>query len=161
MSDTDLTQKHHVEFSCSAHNQAMDILYSGEASPEEILSLIELTHVAHWHWMRREDRTSQNVSVALWALSRAYSANGFADKALLYAKESLKTIEHEDLLPSFYGYCHEALARAYLLNDENIKAKEHYEMALDLSEQVPTPQAKEWLLDQINRIELQIHSGDR
>ena len=154
MSDLDLIQKHHVDFSCSAHNQAMDILYSAEQTPEEIYSLIELTHVAHWHWMQREDKTPQNISVALWALSRAYSANGFAERALRYAIESLETIENEDLLPSFYGYCNEALARAYSLNGSKIKATEHYNKAIELSEQIPTPQAKEWLLDQINRIEL-------
>ena len=37
MSDVDLIQKHHVEFSCSAHNQAMDIIYSDEQTPEENL----------------------------------------------------------------------------------------------------------------------------
>jgi tetratricopeptide (TPR) repeat protein len=154
MTDIDLTQQHHVEFSCSAHNQAMDILYSTEQEPEDVLSLIELTHVAHWHWMQRADKTPQNVSVALWALSRAYSANGFADKALQYAKESLKTIEHENLLPSFYGYCNEALARAYLLSGKHTEAEKHYKKAMEFCEQIPTPQAKEWLLDQIYRIEL-------
>jgi len=90
----------------------------------------------------------------LWALSRAYSANGFAERALQYAIVSLEAIENEDLLPSFYGYCNEALARAYSLNGNKIKATEHYNKAIELSEKIPTPQAKEWLLDQINRIEL-------
>jgi len=154
MSDLDQMQRHHVEFSCSAHNQAMDILYSDEQTPEDIYSLIELTHVAHWHWMQREDRTPQNVSVALWALSRAYSANGHSERALKYAIDSLETIENENLLPSFYGYCNEALARAYLLEGSKTKAAEHYNKAVELSNEIPTPQAKEWLLDQINRIEL-------
>jgi len=154
MADLESIQKYHRVFSTTAHNQAMDILFSDEQTTENIHSLIELAHVAHWHWMQREDKTSQNVSVALWALSRAYSANGFAERALLYANESLQTIENEDLLPSFYGYCHEALARAWLLNSDKDSATKHYNKALELSEQIPTPQAKEWLLDQINRIEI-------
>ena len=154
MSEHDLIQKHHRDFSSAAHNQAMDILYSEEQSSDEIFSLMELTHAAHWHWMQREDKTPQNVSVALWALSRAYSANGYAERSLQYALDSLATIESENLLPSFYGYCNEALARAYALNGNKDAAEEHYKRALELSEQIPTAQAKEWLLDQIHRIEL-------
>lgn len=154
MTEVDLTQQHHREFSCAAHNQAMDILYSESQTPKEILSLMELTHTAHWHWMQREDKTLQNISVALWALSRAYSANGYAERALEYAIESLKTIENENLLPSYYGYCNEALARAYILVGDQTAALDHYNKALEFSEQIPTPQAKEWLLDQINQIEI-------
>jgi len=47
-----------------------------------------------------------------------------------------------------------ALARAYLRLGDKDKANEHYKKALDISEQVPNPQAKEYLLDQINRIEI-------
>lgn len=154
MIDNELAQKVHRKFSSSAHNTAMDILYSDEPTQEEIHSLMELTHVAHWHWMRRDDKKPQNVSVALWALSRAYSANGYGERAFRYAKESLETIDSEDLLPSFYAYSHEALARAYILLDDEYKARQHYDEALKISEQVPDKQATEYLLDQINRIEL-------
>jgi len=154
MSNVKDPQEYHREFSVSAHNQALDILYSANPTPEEIASLIELAHVAHWHWFRREDNTPQNISVALWVLSRAYSANGIGKLALEYAQSSLATIENEELLPSFYGYCNEALARAYLLLGDKDKATEFVAVARDISTRVPNPQAKEYLLDQINRIDL-------
>jgi len=154
MDDNKSIQRHHNVFSVAAHNQAMDIVYGENPSAKDIHSLIELTHVAHYHWMRRDDKTPQNVSVALWAVSRAYAANGFAERALEYAQLSLQKIASEDLLPSYYGYCHEALARAYQLNGDPVNARGHYNEAMKLAEQVPDAQAKEYLLVQINQIQL-------
>ena len=154
MADTESTQKYHHGFSASAHNQAMDVFYSDDPTDDEIESLIELAHVAHWHWVKREDKTPQNISVALWVLSRAYAANGFGKKALTFAQESLATIENEDLLPSFYGYSNEALARAHLLLGNKAKAADFLNTAIRISETVPNEQAKGYLLDQINRIKL-------
>jgi phage gp46-like protein len=154
MAESDDLQKHHHGFSIEAHNQATDILYSAEASSSEIESLIELAHVAHWHWERRTDKTTQNVAVALWLLSRAYSANGLGVQALNYAQQSLHALDGSGLLPSFFGYAHEALVRAYLLLDHLDEAKSHLKLALDIAETVPSPQAKRYLLDQINRIQM-------
>src|SRR6188474_221988 len=113
MAESDDLQRHHHGFSVEAHNRATDILYSTEPSSTEIESLIELAHVARWHWERRTDKATQNIAVALWLLSRAYSANGFGAQALNYAQQSLRTLDGSGLLPSFFGYAHEALARAY------------------------------------------------
>jgi hypothetical protein len=57
-------------------------------------------------------------------------------------------------LPSFFGYAHEAVARAHLLLGNFGEAKRHLKSALEISDTVPNAQAKEWLLDQINRIEI-------
>ena len=118
----DLQRQHH------AFNRATDILYSPEPSQPEIASLVELAHVAHWHWEHRTDKTAQNVAVALWLLSRAYSAN--------------------------FGYAHEALARANLLLGKTEEARSHLELARQIAETVPSPQAKRYLLDQIDRIQM-------
>ena len=48
MASTESIQNHHHSFSASAHNQAVDILYNNDPSDDEIESLIELAHVAHW-----------------------------------------------------------------------------------------------------------------
>ena len=149
----DVAQTTHHGFSVAAHNRAMDILYDAAPSQEEIESLIELAHVAHWHWQQRTDRTIQNTSVAQWLLARAYCANGFGGRALYYAELSLATIKDSDLLPSFFGYSYEALARAYLLLGSTDKSATHLKTAYEIAETVPNARAKEYLLDQINRIE--------
>ena len=151
---TEDLQRWHHNFSAAAHNEAMEIFYANEATWHELQSLIELAHVAHCHWMQRTDREPKNESVALWVLSRAYSANGYGDQALRYAKLSLTTIENENLLPSFYGYSNEALARAYALQGDGDLAKLHLDRAFEIAKIVPNAQAKEYLLDQINRIKL-------
>ena len=156
---TEDMQNYHHKYSVAAHNQAMDILYAEVPSQAEVENLIELTHVAHWHWMHRTDRQPKNISVALWALSRAYAENGLGELALRYAKESLATIEGKDLLPSFYGYCNEALARAYSLIGKREQAKTHLDRAYEIAETVPNAQAKEYLLEQINRIDLSRNSA--
>ncbi len=153
MAESDDLQKHHHLFSVEAHNRATDILYSAEASSSEIESLIELAHVAHWHWSRRTDKTTQNVAVALWLLSRAYSANGLGTQGLTYAEQSLRALDGSGLLPSFFGYAHEALARAHLVLGNIEDARSHLKSALEIAETVPNPQAKRYLLDQINRIQ--------
>lgn len=152
MTDAESLQEHHHKFSAAAHNQAADILYSENPEQDETDRLIELAHVAYWHWTQRTDKQPQNISVALWVLSRAYSANGFGDKALGYAQHSLATIENEYLLPSFYGYSHEALARAYLLLGDNVRAEESLTTARSFLERVPNPQAKEYLQSQIEGV---------
>jgi len=152
MTDSDAAQKFHHAFSVQAHNLATDILYASEPSRAEVESLIELAHVAHWHWQNRADKTTRNVAVAQWVLSRAYSANGLGTQALSYAQQSLQTLEGSGLLPSFFGYAHEALARSYLLLGEEDRAHAHLKLASQIAETVPDAQAKAWLLDQINRI---------
>jgi len=154
MTDDELLQKHHREFSVAAHNRAVDIFYIDNPTGEETSSLIELAHVAHWHWMQRNDKVPQNISVAQWVLSRAYAANGFGELALSYAQASLATIKDEDLLPSFYGYSNEAMCRAYLLLGDTTEARKYLDIAKEISTRIPSPQAKEHLVDQINRIKM-------
>ncbi len=149
----DLQRQHHA-FSVQAHNRATDILYSPEPSQPEIESLVELAHVAHWHWEHRTDKTAQNVAVAQWLLSRAYSANGMGARSLSYAEQSLRVLEGSGLMPSFFGYAHEALARANLLLGKTEEARSHLELARQIAETVPSPQAKRYLLDQIDRIQM-------
>ena len=150
MTDGDEIQKFHHAFSVQAHNRASDTLYAAEGSQDDI-DLIELAHVAHWHWQNRTDKTTQNVAVAQWLLSRAYSANGLGAQGLSYAQQSLQTLDGSGLLPSFFGYAHEALARAYLVLGDVGEAKVHLNSAFEIAETVPNAQAKAWLLDQINR----------
>jgi hypothetical protein len=57
-------------------------------------------------------------------------------------------------LPSGFGYAHEALARAYLCLGEREQARSHLDEARRISETVPNAQAKTYLLDQIDRIDL-------
>jgi len=154
MPDKKLIQEAHRGFSASAHNQAVDLLYEDNPSTEQIESLIELAHVAHWHWQKRDDKTPQNISVAQWLLSRAYSANGLGILALDYATASLATIENEDLPISYYGYSNEALARAHLLLGDKDKAEAFLAVAKNIASRIPTPEAKEHLSDQLNRIVL-------
>ena len=142
----------HHEYSVAAHNEALYILFSDNPSPEEIERLVELAHVAHWHWRKRQDITSQNISVALWLLSRAYSANGYGEEALRYGEASLAEIDGANLLPSFYGYSNEAIARAHLLLGNSEQAQSHRKRALEIAETVPDEQAKQYLMDQIGRI---------
>jgi hypothetical protein len=89
LTDADDAQKFHHAFSAQAHNRATDILYSDVPSPSDVEDLVELAHVARWHWQSRDDKTIQNVAVSLWLLSRAYSANGLGANALDYAQRSL------------------------------------------------------------------------
>ena len=153
MSDEVSMQSAHHQFSVEAH-KATDVLYSSNPSPEEIRSLLELAHVAHWHWEKQEDKKPQNVSVSYWLLSRAYSANNMGDRALHYAELALQTIENEGLLPSFYGYCNEALARAHRLLGNGEMTEKHLRIAYQIAETVPNDHAKSYLLDQIDRIKL-------
>jgi len=147
MADINSLQEHHREFSVAAHNQALDLFYESSLTPEETKSLIELAHVAHWHWMK----TVLGDSGALREKLAMYLESSLPDAA---AEESLSVIANENLLPSYYGYCNEALARAHLLLGDKIKANEYLDIALGYSEKIPTPQAKEYLLDQIERIKI-------
>jgi len=147
-------QPYHHKFSVEAYNRAADILFADAPSAADIESLIELAHVSHAHWQRRTDKTPQNIAVAQWLLSRAYSANGLGRQALSYARRALQTIDASDALPSGFGYAHEALARAYLCLGDRERARSHLDEARRIGETVPNAQAKAYLLDQINRIDL-------
>jgi tetratricopeptide (TPR) repeat protein len=143
----------HHDFSVQAHNEATDILYTEHPTGKQISTLIELAHVAHWHWEKRDDKSKQNISVSLWLLSRAYSANGLGKQALAYGEASLETIRDEDLLPSFYGYSNEAIARAHHLLGNSQEAMSYLTKAREIAETVPNEQAKEYLVNQINQIQ--------
>ena len=142
----------HKHFSAACYNQAWELLDKADRSAEEDEQMLRLSVASHWHWTQRKDYTATSASVAYWQTSRIYAVLGQAENARRYARLCL-TASKEEGVESFYlGYAHEALARAEQLAGNREEMAAHLDEARRIADQVADPDAKKWLLDDLDGI---------
>lgn len=124
----------HKYFSAHCFNQAWDLMDKAVRTSEEDEQMIRLNQTSLWHWTKRDDCTSKNMSIGYWQASRIYALLGRAQDARKYAMLSLENSRNED---SFYiGYAYEALARAEKVARDTAKMKEYLQKARQCAEKV-------------------------
>jgi hypothetical protein len=97
---------------------------------EENTLMIHSAHASHYHWQSVGD--ASNKAIGEWQISRVDSTLSLGDPALYHAKLCLELCENQSLRPFLKGCAHEAIARAYSLNDK-ASAGPHYQAAIELA----------------------------
>lgn len=130
--------KAHIHFSSECFNGVWALLEKTDRTPAEDELMCEMSHASMFHWLNREDLTSQNRSIGYWQLSRVYSVLNKGPQAKQYAQQCLDA--SDSLAPFFLGYAHEAMARASLVCSDSETFSSHLDIAKSLCEKVTDPQ---------------------
>ena len=138
-------QVQHRAFSVAAYNEASDILWEPSSTPQQLLRAVELAHVAHFHWSKRQDHAPLNEAVGLTLLSWAYASAGIGDQALSFAGAAIEILEAVQPLPSYFGYAHANVAVAMALLGQREAAATHFRRAEEYATRVPNADAKRHL----------------
>jgi hypothetical protein len=139
-------------FSAACFNRAWDYMDKPNRTPEEEQAMLLLSLASLWHWTQRPDCTPGNLSVGYWQVSRVYTLLGQADAALKYGQLCLKASQGEGTLPFHLGYAYEALARAEMVNCNQVEMEKFLKKAHQVSDKMADPEAKKRLLDDLATI---------
>jgi hypothetical protein len=109
-------------------NLVWDYMGKAERTAAEDDTILNAAHASRYHWELVGDQ--QNLSIGEWQISRVYALLGRAEPATYHGKRCLEHTEAGDLEPFYFGYAHEALARAAKVAGDRAKAAAHHALAL-------------------------------
>jgi hypothetical protein len=121
----------HKYFSANCFNKAWDLIEKKNRTAEEDRLMVALNQTSIYHWLQRDDCTSENLSVGYWQASRIQALLSNAAEATYFAEVCF--FYSGALAPFYLGYAHEALARAHKLAGRAVDAKRHLAIALGLA----------------------------
>jgi len=147
--DFDLAAAHKY-FSARCFNQAWELMEKAVRSEDENRLMAALSQASIYHWLQREDRNDQRLSVGYWQASRIQSLLGNAAEAIRLARISLGYSAH--LNPFYLGYAHEALARAHGLARDLAAAKQHLAAARECAARVSSKDERELLESDLRQL---------
>ncbi len=142
----------HKYFAAECFNRTWGFIQKPDRTPEDDEQMLLLTFASQWHWSQREDCAPTNVSVGYWQISRVHSILGQADNARRYGRLSLDALKGETGLPFYFGYAHEALARAEMVAGDKARMEEHLARAREFAGKVPYEDSKKMLTDDLATI---------
>lgn len=95
-----------------ANNAAYDLLTRPSRSADEDEELLRRAYAAAYHWQQATGATAANQARAAYLVSRALSATGQPERALVSAEGCLEVCRENGLVDFDLAYGHEARARA-------------------------------------------------
>jgi len=110
---------------------------------EEDRRMVLLNQASIYHWLERKDCTAKSLSVGYWQASRIQTLIGDAVEALRFGNICMSY--SGELEPFYLGYAHEALARAYQLSGDTVRAMEHLTKSKYLAARVNAQEDRELL----------------
>jgi len=133
----------HLEFAKNTNHRAWELLDKKGRTPGENQEMLVAAFASLYHW--EQIGTTANTQRGYWMLSRVYLSLKKAADALEWAK---KCLEITDAAPAEMedfdlAFAEEGLARAYALAGDHNQARNHYERAVDLGNQIEDPEDKE------------------
>jgi hypothetical protein len=149
--DFDL-QAAHKYFSAECFNRAWDWIDKPRRKKVEEDQMLQLSLASLWHWTQREDRTSTNLSIGYWQVSRVYALLRQADNARHYGELSLESAQSEEVEPFYRGYAYEALARAEMVAGNEDEMEKHLIAAHQIAVTLADPEEKKLLLHDLAKI---------
>jgi len=129
-----------LKFAKSSFNGIWELLDKSKRTPEDNENLLLSAYTSLYHW--KQVGTEVNLQRGYWMISRVYQVLGNADQALQWAIKCQSVTEDNpsDLEDFDFAFAQECLARAYALADDLDRAKEHYDLAVDLGKRIEDPE---------------------
>lgn len=150
-------QDAHRHFSISCFNQTWEILNKESRSPEEEDQLIQLSLTSYYHWRQRIDHKPENISVALWLISRVYSVLNQSRNARIYGQRCLQYSLENKLNPFYTGYAYEALTRAEISARNREQAQDFLGLAEGMLKEVKEKEEISLLKADLNFLKNQLY----
>lgn len=111
----------HRHFSADCFNRTWTFIEKPDRTEADTEAMVLCALASLWHWTQRLDCTDRNLSIGHWQVSRAYALAGQGENAMRHAQRALALAEGSP--PFYFGYAHEAIARAArVLNDRKLLA---------------------------------------
>lgn len=142
----------HQFFSAGCFNKTWEYLDKEKLSEEEIENMIVCANASLYHWKKRKDRTTQNLSIAYWQLARVYTVADKLNMAEDYANKCID-ISVESKLSHFYiGYGYEALARAFLKAEKMEQSRKYLDKAYQELDKIDNKDNKNYLKSDLDNM---------
>jgi hypothetical protein len=132
----------HQHFARTANHQTWDLLDKTNRSPEEAEELLLAASTSLYHWLHVG--TAVHAQRGHWMLSRVHVVLGRKQDAVNEALrcQAITESNPEEMKDFDLAFAQEALARAYALNGDLDKAKQHHQQATSLGDQIQDPEDK-------------------
>ncbi len=142
----------HRYFAVECFNRAWDLIDKDGRTPEEDEQMLQMSLASTWHWSQRPDCTATNLSIGYWQTSRIYALLGQADNARRYGLMCLHASQKEGVLPFYFGYALEALARSEAVGGDKIKMEAYLHRAHQIAENLYDIEEKQQLLNDLDTV---------
>lgn len=139
----------HIEFAKSSNARVWALLSKETRSETESQEMLSAAYASLYHWSHIG--TAVNLQRAHWLLSRVFVVLHQTESALSHALLCMGLTEGDhDALDDFdIAYAHEALARAYALDNKLELAKDHFSQAQNLADLIEDEEDQRIFLDDL------------
>ncbi len=131
-------------------NATWDLIDKLSRTPNEDEHMVHMAHASRYHW--EAVGTPVNFARGEWQLSRVYVLVKRFEPALYHATASLHWCQQNDLGAFDLGFAHEAMARAYALNSQDVLRNTHIAWARVAADTVEDASDRNWLIKNIQSI---------
>ncbi len=127
-------EEFHRKMAVELFNAVFGLLENENRNCAETDRMIHAAHASRFHW----EIAGQPVNWAIgeWQVSRVHAVVRQPDSALYHARRYLELAEDYNLGAFHVAYAHEAIARAFSINDP-VKMAVHLAKAQQYGEQIP------------------------
>jgi hypothetical protein len=141
----------HRQLAVQYFNETWSLLDLPERTSEQDALMIHMAHASLLHWSY--EGAPKNFAIGEWQVSRVHAVLQQFDAATFHARRSLEIAQTSKLGHFLIAYAHEALARALAMRAP-AEAAEHYDAALQLSNQIEERDSRDQLVHDLQTIEL-------
>ena len=132
------------------NNQTWSFLDKKDRSDQDDVRMINYAKASLYHWRKSDKYSIVNEQRGQWLISHVYAILEKSDKALSYAKKTLKITEDNNLKDFDLAYAYESMARAYSISDNQNKSKKWYKKAKNAGDLIEGDKDKEYFLLDLN-----------
>ncbi|ANC79106.1 hypothetical protein ABE65_020775 [Fictibacillus phosphorivorans] len=133
-------------------NKTWDMIEKKDRTKKEDVEMIHTAHASRFHWGQIGEPL--HFARGEWQLSRVYALLNMSESALFHGKHSLELCLENNITDFDLAFAYEALARAYLVKDDETSMEEYFALALQASQQIMKKEDKEYFISELNSIKL-------
>ncbi|WP_416730055.1 hypothetical protein [Fictibacillus sp. JL2B1089] len=133
-------------------NKTWDLIEKKDRTNENDLEMIHTAHASRFHWGQIGEPL--HFARGEWQLSRVYSILNMSESAMFHGKQSLELCLEHSIADFDLAFAYEAVARAYLVKEDEASMEEFYNLALQAAQQILKKEDKEYFISELNSIKL-------
>ncbi|TFE02082.1 hypothetical protein [Jeotgalibacillus salarius] len=145
-----MNKEEHKKIAVQCFNQAWDLIDKRDRTTDETLEMIRLAQTSRYHWGVAGDYV--NWSRGEWQISHAYARAGDGRQALVYAEANERIYLEYGLTGFDEVFVYEALARAYKLLENEVKAEEALRKAKVLTAKLENKKDRDYIEGQLKEL---------
>lgn len=140
----------HRPLAVKLFNRTWDLLDKTDRTADDVDEMLHSAHASRLHWMYAGN--AENAVIGEWQISRVYAVLGRFEPARHHAERGLALATENQIQGFNLGICHEALARAWSLQDAAC-AREHLQQARRIAETISDAEDRKVLEDDLRAVE--------